>query len=39
MLPQTILITTVGMIALVVIIIDAILTRKKASKRHCRYTR
>lgn len=34
MLPQTILITAIGLIALVVIIIDAVSTRRKASRKH-----
>jgi len=32
MLPQTTLITTIGLVALVVIIIDAVATRRKASR-------
>lgn len=32
MLPQTILITTIGLVALVVIIVDAVSTRRKAAR-------
>jgi len=32
MLPQTVLITAIGLVALVVIIIDAVATRRKAAR-------
>lgn len=34
MLPQTILITSMGLIALIVIIIDAVCLRRRAAKKH-----